>query len=189
MKYPFARLLLVMLVLLASVLACNMPTTGSGRPPTAVPISDQDLQQMEENLKATLQASSGEITFTLTEQQINSIISAKMAGQTDQIITEPAVKLTNGTMEVYGKLTQSGIALNLTVILKPGVDSAGKPNLEVSDIKMGGLPVPDELKNQIGTLVDQAFQEYLSGQNQGFKASKITIDEGKMTVTGSIQQP
>jgi uncharacterized protein YpmS len=189
MKFPFARIILVLLVLLGAALACNRPTSGSDRPPTAVPMSDQELQQMEENLKATLLASSGETTITLTEQQINSIISAKMASQPDQFITEPAVRLTNGNMEVYGKLTQGGIALNLTVVLKPGVDGAGNPKMDVVDIKMGSLPVPAEVKNQIGSLVDQAFQEYLSGQNQGFKATKITIDEGKMTVTGTIQQP
>jgi uncharacterized protein YpmS len=189
MRFPFARIFLVLLVLLAASLACNLPSSGSSRPPTAVPMSDQELQQLEENMKATLQASSGEITLTLTEQQINSIISAKMASQKSQIISEPAVKLTNGTMQVFGKLTQSGITLDTTIILKPGVDSAGNPNLEVTDIKMGSFPVPDELKNQIGNLVDQAFHEYLTGQNQGFKATKITIDEGKMTVTGSIQQP
>jgi uncharacterized protein YpmS len=189
MRFPYVRVVLVLAVLLAASLACNLPKTGSGRPPTAVPMSDQELQQLQEQVQKTLENSSGEVTITLTEQQLNAVISAKMAEQKDQIISEPAVKLTQGNMEVYGKLTQAGITLNLVVILKPTVDAAGKPKLDIVDIKMGGLPVPDEIKKQVGNLVDQAFQEYLSNQNQGFKASKIIIDEGKMTVTGTIQQP
>lgn len=189
MKLPFARLVLVLLVLLAAVLACNLPTSNADRPPTAIPMSDQEMQDLEESLKATLRSSSGEITITLTEQQINSLISAKLASQPERLISEPAVRLTNGNMEVYAKISQRGITLNLTVILTPSIDASGNPNMDVVDIKMGGLPVPAELKNQIGELVDQAFQEYLSSQNQGFKATKITIDEGMMTVTGAIQQP
>jgi uncharacterized protein YpmS len=189
MRFPFARLILVLVVLLAASLACNLPKSGSSRPPTAEPMSDQELQQLQERLQKTLENSSGEVTLTLTEQQLNAMISAKMAGQKDQIISEPAVKLTQGNMEVYGKLTQAGITLNLTVILKPVIDASGNPKMDIVDIKMGGLPVPDEIKNQVGNLVDQAFQEYMSNQNQGFKASKITIDEGKMTVTGTIQRP
>jgi len=189
MRVPFTRLFLVLVVLLAASLACNLPQSDSARPPTAAPMSADELQQMEEHLKETVAASSGEITLTLTEQQINSILTAKMAEQNDQIISDPVVKLTKGNMEIYGKLSQGAISLDLKVVLKPGVDASGSPILDVEDITMSGLPVPDDLKNKIGSLVDRAFQEYLTGQNQGFKAAKITIDEGKMTVTGSIQQP
>ncbi|MBE0695369.1 MAG: LmeA family phospholipid-binding protein [Anaerolineaceae bacterium] len=189
MRLPFTRLVLVLVVLLAASLACNFPNSDTAGSSTAVPLTDQEFQQLQERLRETLENSSGEVTFTLTEQQLNTMISAKMAEQKDQIISEPGVKLTKGNMEVYGKLTQAGITLKLTVILKPGVNASGSPKLDIVDIQMGGIPVPDEIKNQLGNLVDQAFQEYLSNQNQGFKASKITIDEGKMTVTGTIQQP
>jgi uncharacterized protein YpmS len=176
-------------VIIFASLACNLPTSGSGSPPTAAPMSDEEFQQLEERMKQTLESSSGEVTVTFTEQQINSIITAKLASENEQIITDPVVRLTNGRMEVYGKLPQAGIPLDAKMVLKPGIDPSGNPKLDVEDVSMNGLPVPDELKDQVGNLIDQAFQEYLTSQNQGFKTSSITIEEGKMIVTGTLQQP
>lgn len=189
MKFPLMRLFLVLGVLILTSLACNLPASKSSSPPTAAPMTDADFQQLEEQLRLTLESSSGEVTVTLTEQQINSIITAKLASQTEHILSDPTVKLTNGKMEVYGQLTQAGISLDTKMVLIPGSDPSGNPKLTVEDVSMGGLPVPDEIKNQIGNLIDQAFQEYLISQNQGFKISNITIEEGKITVTGSLQHP
>lgn len=189
MKFPIIKILLVAAVLLIASLACNLPSRESSRPPTAAPMSDEELQQLEKSMKETLAASSGEITVTLTEQQLNSILTTAITKQSEQIISETAVRLTNGTMEVYGKVNQDPITLDLKIVLKPGIDALGNPFLVVEDITMGGLPVPGELKERVGSLVDRAFQEYLSSQGQGFKASNIMIYEGIMTVTGLIQQP
>ncbi len=80
---------------------------------------------MEENLQETVAASSGEVTLTLTEQQINSILLANISEQNDQLISDPAVKLTNGHMEISGKVAQGPISLDLAITLKPEIDPSG----------------------------------------------------------------
>jgi len=189
MKSRVIRILLALLALLAASLACNLPSSGSSRPPTAAPMDAGELQNLQDQLQETLSAASGEIAITLTEPQINSLLSTAQAQQNEQIISDTVVKLTNGAMEVYGKMDQGAIAVDLKIVLKPGVDASGNPALDIQDFTIGSFQAPDEMKNKVSNLVAQAIQQYLSGQNQDFKATEITIEEGKMTVSGSIQQP
>lgn len=186
MKKNILRILLVLLVLLGASLACNRPTSESGQPPAAEPMSDEEFQRLQEKMAETLTGSSGGVTITITQQQINSIIAAKMEEQPEQILTEPSVALTNGNMEVYGKISQGGLSFKMKMVLKPTIDANGNPNLEVRDMSLSGIPIPDELKDQIGNLVDQAFREYLENQNNEFQVTNITIEEGKMIITGNV---
>jgi uncharacterized protein YpmS len=187
MKHSTIRFLFALLALLAASLACNLPGKGSGKIPTAAPMSEEEQRKMEEGLKLTLASSNGEVTITVTQQQINSYISAKMAAQKEQVFSDPVVVLTKGNMEVNGKVIQGPLTLNLKIVLQPGVGADGNPSLVIKDISLGGLPVPDEMKAQIGNLVDESLKEYLANQNSGFKVRQITIEEGQITVTGSMQ--
>lgn len=189
MRLRMIRIFLALVLLVFASLACNLPSSKSTQSPAAVPMSPEELQSLEDNLKKTVAASSGELTLTLTEQQLNAVLLDKLAEQNDQLISDLVVRLTNGRMEINGKAVQGPISLDLAIILKPEIDPSGSSFLNIEEITIGGLPVPGDTKDKIGSLVDRAMQEYLSSQSQGFKPSKITIDEGKMTVTGSIQQP
>jgi len=179
------RLIIVLLVLAAASLACNRPTAESPALQTGEPMSQEELQRLQDELAATLASSTGDVTITLTEDQINSIIVTKMAEQPDTPVTDPSVNLTNGTMQVYGKVNQAGLSLDMKMVLQPDVGANGEPNLSVTEMSLGGIPIPDQLKDQIGTLINDALREYLANQAPGFRVSSITIDESQMVVTGS----
>jgi len=185
------RLIFILLILGAASLACNLPTGGPTRPPVEPTLNSDDLQNLEESLKATLQAAdlSKEVTLTITQQQLNSFLLAEMESQTDQPFTNPQVVLTNGQMEVYGKVTQSGIVLDSKIVLKPRVAENGEPKLDVISIDVGPFPAPDSLKDQIGTVVDNTLRDYIAAQGSDFTVTNMTITEGVMTVTGVQKQP
>jgi uncharacterized protein YpmS len=185
MKHTLIRLLLVVSVLLMASLACNLPKTGSV--PTVAPMSPEEAQQLENGLKQTLESASGAATITLTEQQINAFIAAKMAEQQDQVITAPVVKLTNGNMEIYGTLAQGAISPKIKIVLTPGIDAQGNPKFTIEEMTLGGIPAPDAIKDQINTLIDEAFLQSITDQSQGFHATQITINEGSMTINGTVQ--
>lgn len=188
-KNTLMRFLIILSALVAASLACNSPATGSGTPPTAKPMTTEQVQQFEQQLQATLSNSngSGDVTVTLTQQQINAILASQMAQQSEQTITDPSVILTNGQMEVYAKLSQSGISANLKATLAPSVDANGKPKVSVSSISLGGIPVPDALKSQVETAANNALNDYISSNGTPFKAKAIAITEGQMTITGTRQ--
>lgn len=188
-KNSLTRLLLILSVLVGAALACNLPAGNTQLPPTAKPMTTEDIQQLENQIQKTLENpnASGDVTVTLTQDQLNSIISTGMAQQSEQTITDPSVVLTNGTMEVYGKVNQSGISANLKAVLQPQVDANGTPSLQVTSMTLGAIPVPDVLKNQVATAANDALKNYLASNSTGFKVKSITITEGQMTVTGSRQ--
>lgn len=194
MKFPLTRILPIILVLAAASLACNLPAglpgQGSDLPPTAQPMSPEELQQLEEQMKATLAAgANGEVTVTITQQQLNAYIASEIASQPEPWITDPSVVLTNGQVEVYGKIAQAGISANTAIVLKPRIDAEGSPKLDIVSINLGSLPVPDSFTERISSLVDNTLSNYLAQGSNQFRVSNITITEGQMTVSGARQQP
>ncbi|RPJ45327.1 MAG: DUF2140 family protein [Chloroflexi bacterium] len=183
------RILLILIITVAAGLACNLPGSAPTLPPTAVPMNPEDVQNLEQQLQATLNNpnASGEVTVTLTQDQLNRIIAGQIAQQPDQGISDPSVVLTNGQMQVFGKVTQSDISANLQVVLQPTVDAAGNPRLNVVSINLGGLPVPDVLKSRVETMANDALDNYLASTSNSFKVRTITITEGQMAVTGTRQ--
>ncbi len=183
------RLFLVLIILAAAGLACSIPGSASNLPPTAQPMTTEQLQNLENQLQATLANpnASGDVTVTLTQDQINGIITSGMMQQSDKTITDPSVILTGGHMEFYGKVNQNNISANLKVVLQPQVDAAGKAHLNIVSINLGGLPVPDILKNRVQTMADDSLNNYLAAGSSTFKVKSITVTEGQMTVTGTRQ--
>lgn len=191
-KNPLVHILIVLTLLVAASLACNLPGKNASKlPPTAQPMTSDQILNLEQQLQATLQSpnASGDVSATITQEQLNGIIAAEIAKQQDQIFTDPSVKLTNGQMEIYGKVSQSGISADTKVVLQPVVDANGTPKLNIVSISLGGIPVPDALKNRLATMTDTALSDYLGSNTNAFKAKSINITEGQMTITGTPQKP
>ena len=185
------RLFIVLAILMSTALACNLPSmSGPSIPPTTQPISTEALQSLEQQIQATLTSpdANGNVSLTLTQSQINAIMTSQLAQQKDQVISDPSVILTAGRMEVYGKVNQSGFSTNVKIILQPGVDANGAAKLNVASIDLGGIPVPGVLKNQIESAADNVLNNSYIGSAVGLRATNISIGEGQMTLTGTHQQ-
>lgn len=185
------RLLMILLVLLAAGLACNMPSTSSPTlPPTAVPMTTEEQQALQNQIEATLAnpGPSGDVTLTITQQQLNAYLSAQMQNQQDQSITDPSVVLTNGHMEVYGKVSQNNLSAVAKIVLQPRVDEQGNVKLDVVSINLGPFPVPDAFKSKVQGLADNMLNDYIHQNNGQFKVKTVTVNEGSLTVTGAPQQ-
>jgi hypothetical protein len=184
-KVPHIRILLVLLVLVSASLACNLPGSRFSRPPTAAPFSTQEVQQFEDQMEATLSNldASGPVTLTVTQEQINAYMVARLAEQEEPIFTDPVVVLTAGQIEIYGKVAQSGLSIPAKMVLEPRVDN-GSPRLDLVSFDLGGLPVPEPLKERASNMIDDALVEYLAQTNNVFQVNDITISEGQMTISG-----
>lgn len=192
MKKPLMRLIVILFTLTAASLACNLPANGSNPTPTMAPVqSTDDLQQLEDDLQATLEnpGQNSEVSITITQQQLNSFIAAKLAEQSDPVIKNPQVVLTNGVMEVYGQVNQSGITADTKIVLTPSVDAEGNPNLDILSFEVGPFSAPDALNDRVETMIDNLVAGYIASTEGKFTLISITIGEGTMTVTGLRNQP
>lgn len=180
------RLLLILSVLVAASIACNLPARGISTPPPQPTLSPAEIDQLEDQLRATLssQQEQGEITITITQQQLNAFIASEMAAMSDPPIKDPQVVLTNGQIEVYGVINQGGISADSKTVLQPRIDAEGNPKLDVASITVGPFPVPDTLKDQVETMVDDTLSDYLSTQSDRFRVTDIQVSEGSMTISG-----
>jgi uncharacterized protein YpmS len=183
------RLILILAVLVLAGLACNFPGSATSLPPTAKPMSTEEVQTLEDQLKKTLEQpnTAGEIVITITQDQVNRMVTGEIQKQPDLGISDSSLIMTGGNIEVYGKVTQNNVSANLKVVMRPQIDGNGNPNVSIISMSLGGLPVPDVFKEKITTMANNALASYLSSSNPQFKAKSITISEGQMTITGTPQ--
>jgi uncharacterized protein YpmS len=152
-------------------------------------MTTEQVQQFENSIQSTLEnpAPNGEVTITITEQQLNSYIEAQMASQKDLTITNPSVHLTEGQIIVSGKITMDIVTTDAQAVLVPTLDSNGKPVIHVQSLKVGSITVPDNLKNQLEQQVQNLLADYISSNAPDMKVKEIKITEGQMTLIGSSQ--
>ena len=187
MKLSYIRYLLVLAVLVSASLACNFPAGGEATSaPTQPPVNPEEAQQLEDQLQATL-SESGEVTLTITEQQLNSYMVAKLAEEPEQLLSNPRVELTSGQILVYGQVTQAGISADTKITMQPNVDENGNPRLDVVSIDLGPFPVPQALRDRVDGMVNDALADYMAASSNQFRVNSITVVEDQMTVTGVKQ--
>lgn len=152
-------------------------------------MTTEQVKELEQQIQATLSnpAPSGDVTITISQEQLNSYLSAQMQGQQDETITDPSVVLTNGHMEVYGKVSQSGMSAVAKIVLLPRVDEQGELKLDVVSISLGPIPVPDAMKSRVQDMADNMLSSYINSNNGRFKAKSVTVNEGSLSVVGTPQ--
>jgi uncharacterized protein YpmS len=189
LKKPVYRpLMLMVIVLLLTTLACTLPTLQNSTIPNTAPLTDDEALQFERDLEATLnsQQPGAESTITINESELSAYLANRMAGDPDQVFSNPRVRMTNGRMEIVIRV-QQGFSVDATSVVVPGVDSSGRPRLQVESVSLGSLPVPESMVSQIQRWVDQFLVDYLESTNSSFTITKIEITEGNLLVTGITQ--
>ena len=186
-KFKHLPVTLVFLVFVIVSLACNLPGGQAVFPSTAIPMSEEEAGQLEESLKATLANPVGEVTLTITQQQINAYLISQLSSQNEQIISDPVITLADHQIELYGKITQGGLSVNTKIVFEPRIDASGDPKFAVVSMDLGGLTAPDTMKNQAETMINDALMRYLTAGSARFKITSIAVGEGQITVTGAPQ--
>jgi len=67
------------------------------------------------------------------------------------------------------------------------IGSDGNPVIEVISADLGPVPAPPQIKDQLSKLANDAFQRSIAPQIQGYRAERIDIDAGRITITGVPQ--
>jgi len=182
-------LALTILPLTLAALACTIFVGGPAYPTTPVAVSTEAVGNLGDQINAakTAAVDSGMLTLAMNESQVTSLLAAKLAEQTDPLITEPQVYLRDGTIQVYGKAVQGNLQANIRIVLSASVDADGKPLITATSADFGPLPAPDGLIHAINSLVGEAFTGAIGPAATGFRLESINIADGVMTLTGRIK--
>jgi hypothetical protein len=160
-----------------------------------IPSSPLDADALKEQIKKAFEdgASTGAVSFTITEAQLTSVLAQRLQSdpnlQTEKkpMITDPQVYLRDGQMKIYGKSQQGMFTANIGIIINVGVDETGKPKIEISSADFGPFPVPDGIKEAFTAMIDEAYTGSLGPVATGLRVESIVIADGNMTISGRIR--
>jgi hypothetical protein len=185
-----------LLTLLLTSLACTVFVGGPDYSTLPqIPASTADADTLKEQIKQAFEAgaATGTVTFTISETQITSLLAQRLQSdttlQTDKkpIITDPQVYLRDGQMKIYGKTQQGMFAANIGIIINVGVDTEGKPKIDIASADFGPLPAPQGLNAAIAKMVEEAYTGSIGPAATGLRIETITIADGVMTISGRIK--
>lgn len=183
-------ILFTLVVLLAASLACNISAGGPDFPESAIPVNPQEVTSMQEQIEQALiaGAESGIVTFQITESQLTSYVSQKLAEQPNPPISEPQILLRDGQMQLYGKVSSGMVTANILIAMTVGVDEiTGLPKIEIASADLGPIPAPEGLNAAISAMIGEAFTGSLGPVATGFRLESISIADGIITLTGRIK--
>jgi hypothetical protein len=186
MKKRFSVILAAML--LASI-ACRINVGGPVPTGEPIPVSTEAAGSLQQQFEQALQnpGANGQVTLTINEAQLTSLLAAKLESNPDPLITNPQVYLRDGQIQIYGKAARGNFEANVGIILTATVDTNGQPLIKISSANFGPIPVPQNLSDTISSMVQEAYTGALGPMALGFKLNSIVIAEGLMMLTGSTQ--
>ena len=123
----------------------------------------------------------------LTEQQLTSLAALEMqnAGNTD--IQNLQIHLRDGLVKITGQVNQSGFSMPATIDVKINIDENGRPYSQVVSAKVGPFSIPEDMLDQLTSQLDSYLLDQISSNGKQLVVKQINIDDGKMTVVGTLQ--
>jgi hypothetical protein len=184
----FALPLLLLSLALAS-LACTVFIGGPDYPTEEIPVSTEAAQSIRDQFKQMIEAGTldGPITLQISESQLTSYLTYKLAEQANPLMTEPKVFLRDGQMQVFGKVQRGMFAANVAIVLGIGLDETGAPTMQALSADFGPFDAPEGLNEAISKLINEAYTGSFGPVATGFRLETISIADGLMAVTGRIK--
>jgi uncharacterized protein YpmS len=172
-------------VLVLAGLACSLPSRSVEPTNTPVPTATVDPKALEDQL-ATASArfnSTGDLSITVTQEQLTAVVAQKLSEQTDIKITDPLVQLQENQVILSGKVTVGLLTPLAKIVFEPYVEN-GIPKVKAVSANFGSIPVPDQLLNQITDSINQNLSQYVEANGKSIEIESIQISDGQMTLTG-----
>ena len=182
-------ILLSLLTVLLSTLACTMNIGGPDYPESYIQPSQAAVDNMQAQFKSAFEAAatSGNVILTITEEQLTSVLHYRFADQPTPFITEPQVLFRNGTMDIYGKAEQGYFVANVKITVQVGADENGQPSIQIISTDFGPLPVPEGINTTLSAMIKEAYTGAVGPVATGFRIEQIGIRDGFMVMSGKVK--
>lgn len=180
-------LLLLIIILTFIILACR---AGADIPPASSFPAPEISQQSADEVEAILddvKSQSGSFAFTITDQEMTSYLTLKMAeNQESPPVENLNVIFSNNQIFVYGDAYVEGLGMKLPTVLAIAgrIDANGGVQFELLSAQAGRITLPSFIQEQISNattgVLNSQFSKYLSG----YRIDNLYIDHGMLTVSG-----
>ncbi len=179
----------VIAFLLIATLACQLNAGGPEAPAAPIPPSEDSAESLLEEWESAIRsaAETGQIELAISESQISSLVSERLAELPDPVLKDTSVFLRDGKIQIYGISEQDYVRANVLVEVTPMVDPDGMLSLEVSEAQFGPFPAPDSLKNSISSLITEAFTGGIGPLATGIRVQSVSVDDGVMIILAEVR--
>lgn len=183
------RILMALGALVLSALACTIFIGGPEPTEAPVPVSDEAVESLRQQVEQAWQtgATTGTVSLQISETQLTSYLASWLARQSEPMFYAPQVYLRDGQMRIYGKVRQGYFVAGIGIVVAMGVDENGKPKIEILSADFGPWPVPEGLNNALSAMLQEAYTGAVGPVATGLRLTSVTIADGNLTLTGQIR--
>lgn len=177
--------LLIIFVLMAISLACRLGFQRQSTAEPPVPDAPADMNpQPDSQDDNQLLGNTEAMQFTITQSQLTTILSSKLAQVAGDAVSDLRIILSDGEIKASGRVKQQGITLPINITAEVGVDAAGSPKVNITSASAGIFPVPGDMVAEIEVAINRAFQGELQSMAPNLHIETIVIHDGVMTISG-----
>ena len=187
--HPGINLLLAITTLAAASLACQINIGGPQRPGPAIPYSEDLASSLTEEWSTILQSvnESGEVMIIFNEAQLTSFLAQRMNSNENEVISDPQVYLRDGSLQIYGSVTQFHLETAVLISIVPVITETGDLSFEIVSADLGPLPLPEGLRSSISSILTEAFTGSIGPLATGIRIQSIAIADGELALVGKLR--
>jgi hypothetical protein len=176
----------IIVLLILPILACKIPKSSGVQSQSKAPTVSRSQATQPETVN-TPAAPQTAATVVLTEGQVNGLVQQALQANPDQTIEDMQVKLQDGQVLLTGNVIQNNFSLPLKMALIISPDGLGGLDYQIVSATVGPLPLPQSLRDQIETSLNQNLKEQVKGLTHNLFIETVTIGNGIITLTGVPQ--
>jgi hypothetical protein len=163
----------------AEAVAATAAAQGGAAVATVAAAGTPDLSALREKLEALQPDENGNVTTTITDDEVNQAIQAN-EGQSSSL-DNAAVTFTSSGIVLAGDVTQP-VTARLTVTFVPLVED-GVVRFEITQATLGSVNVPAALLDSAEATLNSTLGDALNNLPGGVQLTGVTMGEGTMVVT------
>ena len=150
-------------------------------------INTPDITELTERLSAVRPDENGNVSVTLTEAELNQLLRLRyLVLSAEPELRDASVRFAAGEIRLDGTVPLL-LPVGVTLTLRPLVID-GRLELEILDAALGPVETPEVVLGFASNLVSDALTDTIRRLPAGFQLQAIDVDEGRLTISGKIEE-
>lgn len=185
----YKKIYFPLIILLLLTLSCNMPIIGS-RIDRQVSEDITNFNPFEQAGQQTNSDNIGNreyISIQISEAELTSVLNQELEKNPEFGFTNASVTLRDGLIQITGQENRSGFNLPIELNILLLIDDESHLTYKISSARLGPLPMPDYLVNQVSNQIEQVIANIYNFDRRDIAVEEITVDNGILSINGYFE--
>ena len=183
-------ILLLVCIMVSASLACNFRGFGRQASAETIPVSAEAADSLQEKVDDALEklaSGVGEVTLTIDEVELTSIVAFELQKVQEPQILDPQIRLRDGQIQISANLDQGNILAPIQMVIAVEAGEDGYPQYQIISAMMGPVPLPELITDQLKGMIDNVLAEKLRSRSNQVFIRRIVIADGVMIIQGEAR--